>query len=589
MPTLANVILDSGADASILPVHMAQGHPMKVQGRRLVDLAFGSERKRWQRRLKGFGNALQEADKAAVVEASEKQIELEVEEPPLNDKVVEEHAKAGADVPAVPRDPDEIEIDQDGELLNAACSLRALRTACEKWRLPKSGGKQVILKRLWQHQQSHKLVEDHKVVINEEKLAKHEAKEVVPVVAPSKTEQAVPTPAKGGLATEMLAAAVVRFMAFLGYSNCILKCDNEANGQVEQAGQAIRYQACILLSQLEEGCKMKIPTGAPYGSRLVQFGESVMAHVKDAEFPILEDGEPLASLLVNPLERFDDEAASDPETVMPPEEPAGHVEITPSAEVSDVRDADMPSVAEKRMTEQHPGTHQPALLDHEVTLQDEMQQMYTSEKAADRLVAKNRRCQWKNWQNWMNWPKRKSWPGSDIGSKVFVHEIRVQLEVQVAEWARYLVNVRYDGLSFEVPQDGQGIISQSSEHRYVLEDEYDTFEEKEKAKQLIRQIRAEIGARPEFQATGSTTTTNLAKRIFAAGMMRLLVQAGDASKLDEDVDALGRRGVEPNSSDNGDRSAVHLEWTTQDTLEVIATLYEMETVQSIAEDYHFGV
>ena len=107
----------------------------------------------------------------------------------------------------------------------------------------------------------------------------------------------------------------------------------------------------------------------------------------------------------------------------------------------------------------------------------------------------------------------------------------------------------------------------------VGQDEYDTFEEKEKAKQLIRQIRAEIGARPEFQATGSTTATNLAKRIFAAGMMRLLVQAGDASKLDDDVDALGRRGVEPNSSDNGDRSAVHLEWTTQDTLEAIATLY----------------
>ncbi|CAJ1359013.1 unnamed protein product, partial [Effrenium voratum] len=147
------------------------------------------------------------------------------------------------------------------------------------------------------------------------------------------------------------------------------------------------------------------------------------------------------------------------------------------------------------------GTHQPALLDHEVTLQDEMQQIYTFEK------------------------------------------------------------------------DGQGIISQSSEHRYVLEDEYDTFEEKEKAKQLIRQIRAELGARPEFQATGSTTTTNLAKRIFAAGMMRLLVQAGDASKLDDGVDALGRRGVEPNSSDNGNPSAVHLEWTTQDASEVIATLY----------------
>ena len=32
---------------------------------------------------------------------------------------------------------------------------------------------------------------------------------------------------------------------------------------------------------------------------------------KDVEFPILEDGEPLTSLLVNPLERFDDEAASD--------------------------------------------------------------------------------------------------------------------------------------------------------------------------------------------------------------------------------------------------------------------------------------
>ena len=127
-------------------------------------------------------------DKAAVVEASEQQVELE-EEPPLDGKVVEEHAKAGADVPAVPRDPDEIEIDQDGELLNAACSLRALRTACEKWRLPKSGGKQVILKRLLQHQQSHKLVEDRKVVINEEKLAQHEAKEVAPVVAPSKTEQ----------------------------------------------------------------------------------------------------------------------------------------------------------------------------------------------------------------------------------------------------------------------------------------------------------------------------------------------------------------------------------------------------------------
>ena len=31
------------------------------------------------------------------------------------------------------------------------------------------------------------------------------------------------------------------------------------------------------------------------------------------------------------------------------------------------------------------GTHQPALLDHEVTLQDEMQQIYTVEKAADRL------------------------------------------------------------------------------------------------------------------------------------------------------------------------------------------------------------
>ena len=88
--------------------------------------------------------------------------------------------------------------------------------------------------------------------------------------------------------------------------------ESQANGQVEQAGQAVRYQACILLSQLEEGCKMKIPaghplhgwafvhasflhcryhvihgttawekiTGAPYGSWLVQFGESVMAHVK---------------------------------------------------------------------------------------------------------------------------------------------------------------------------------------------------------------------------------------------------------------------------------------------------------------------
>ena len=1283
-------------------------------------------------------------DRAAVVEIPAEQVELEMEEPPLDDKVVEEHAKAGADVPAMPRDPDEIEIDQDGELLNAACSLRALRTACEKWRLPKSGGKQVILKRLWQHQQSHKLVEDHKVVINEEKLAKHEAKEVAPVVAPSKTEQdahalthypyqpwcshcisfkaredkhlvkrdsehglpvvsmnfnftargnlpkeatedkalicliitdrdtklvqAVPTPAKGGLATEMLAAAVVRFMAFLGYSNCILKCDNEvsltslqkriqkirlqigcrtqlqtiptgesqANGQVEQAGQAIRYQACILLSQLEEGCKMKIPTGhplhgwafvhasflhcryhvihgttawekttgAPYGSRLVQFGESVMAHVKvvnkgnprwikcvwltrvsandmhllvthggelilsrsirripdrwnatmvdackrmpwdhpghlggylgavkpkrpaqaakDAEFPTLEDGEPLASLLVNPLERFDDEAASDPETVMPPEEPekgespqhkkqrleeggssqAGHVEIAPNAEVSDVHDADMPSVAEKHMTEQHSGdaspqkrpriearkkprlepdvsrseaqeasepsgmvvgciigedeyfhgdelldievegTHQPALLDHEVTLQDEMQQIYTSEKAADRLwrpvgpggkepelsveelaeldeLAKEEElarlsnipalipmtadeaatsearylstkfvCSWRykfrngqgaylrrarfvarefNWwepdrvvfapatsqvitklipslymahreagwvmlgldvkdayltvpqaietkvsanlqgverhfllsrclpgqrdgaQNWhqqftdqlreqiaaevcvesptviraqqkfvgmihvddmiatgeesfvleevvakleqkyeidyniMRDPGDEIWflkrkhrlhtsqqlviqphqrhfdrlfeavglDGSRANSRstpfppagifesltegplgpeeasrfrtatgILLYLSGDLLECQFAiktlasamsspgkqAWkllvhlCRYLVSVRYDGLSFEVPQDGQGIISQSSEHRYVLEvfsdadwsgdrvgrkstssavfclnkhtvyscsrtqknialssaeseytsavsaacdalylkaiiqfatfgeklrvvlfldssaargimqrsgcgrtrhiqgqmlwcqqrlkrgefelasvptvynvadlntkclakgrvqflrymlgcvkfdedgsqhgvwlnvgqDEYDTFEEKEKAKQLIRQIRAEIGARPEFQATGSTTTTNLAKRIFAAGMMRLLVQAGDASKLDDGVDALGRRGVEPNSSDNGNQSAVHLEWTTQDTLEVIATLY----------------
>ena len=86
--------------------------------------------------------------------------------------------------------------------------------------------------------------------------------------------------------------------------------ESQANGQVEQAGQAIRYQACILLSQLEDGCKMKIPTGHPlhgwafvcmqvsfiadtmcftaprHGRRsqaphtAVQFGESVMAHVK---------------------------------------------------------------------------------------------------------------------------------------------------------------------------------------------------------------------------------------------------------------------------------------------------------------------
>ncbi|CAJ1458492.1 unnamed protein product, partial [Effrenium voratum] len=401
----------------------------------------------------------------------------------------------------------------------------------------------------------------------------------------------------------------------------------------------------------------------------------------DAEFPILEDGEPLASLLVNPLERFDDEAASDPETVMPPEEPekgespqhkkqrleeggssqAGHVEIAPSAGVSDVRDADMPSVAEKHMTEQHPGdaspqkrpriearkkprlepdvslseapeasepsgmvvgciigedeyfhgdelldievegTHQPALLDHEVTLQDEMQQMYTSEKAADRLwrpvgpggkepemsveelaeldeLAKEEELARLSKipalipmtadEGQMLWCQQRLKRGEfELASVPTVYNV-ADLNTKClakgrVQFLRYMLGcVKFD-------EDG----SQHGVWLNVGQDEYDTFEEKEKAKQLIRQIRAEIGARPEFQATGSTTTTNLAKRIFAAGMMRLLVQAGDASKLDDDVDALGRRGVEPNSSDNGNQSAVHLEWTTQDTLEVIATLY----------------
>ena len=167
---------------------------------------------------------------------------------------------------------------------------------------------------------------------------------------------------------------------------------------------------------------------------------------KDAEFPILEDGEPLTSLLVNPEEPEKGESPQHKKQRLEEggSSQAGHVEIAPS-EVSGVRDADMPSVAEKHMTEQHPGdaspqkrpriearkkprlepdvslseaqeasepsgmvvgciigedeyfhgdelldievegTHQPALLDHVVTLQDEMQQMYTSEKAADRL------------------------------------------------------------------------------------------------------------------------------------------------------------------------------------------------------------
>ena len=145
----------------------------------------------------------------------------------------------------------------------------------------------------------------------------------------------------------------------------------------------------------------------------------------------------------------------------------------------------------------------------------------------------------------------------------------------------------------------------------VGQDENDTFEEKEKAKQPIRQIRAEIGARPEFQATGSTATTNLVKRIFAAGMMRLLVQAGDASNLEDEKDALGLRGFESRSEwsslgvDNsghlaGDRNPVrvHLRvYMLVPTCVVVVAadeclhrmVQEMETIQSNAEDYHFGV
>ena len=74
------------------------------------------------------------------------------------------------------------------------------------------------------------------------------------------------------------------------------------------------------------------------------------------------------------------------------------------------------------------------------------------------------------------------------------------------------------------------------------------------------------------------------------------------------MDALGGADSSPIAVTKGDQSAVHFEWTIQDTLEVVATLYmlvptcsvgvaadeclhrmvqEMETVQSIAEDYHF--
>ena len=104
--------------------------------------------------------------------------------------------------------------------------------------------------------------------------------------------QAVPVPKKGGESVEMLVSAIVRFIAYLGYENCILRSDGEptqvaiksrvqkvrlkmglrtqledspkgdhqANGLIEQALQSIRHQACILLSQLERGANISVET-----------------------------------------------------------------------------------------------------------------------------------------------------------------------------------------------------------------------------------------------------------------------------------------------------------------------------------------
>ncbi|CAJ1385647.1 unnamed protein product [Effrenium voratum] len=352
----------------------------------------------------------------------------------------------------------------------------------------------------------------------------------------------------------------------------------KANGAVERAVQALRYQCNIFLAQMEEGVSQQSKSGMQGWQRHSEACPGITLVTLEVIWDLEGRGDRATG--------EEDEAASDPETVIPDErtatherkgesedqsEPAANPRVVPpeSARVRDPAEEERDAKAAKDEVLELPYDEQQAetMIEHDHQLTgdveaeqgfkssegfngllhvDEMLGIGTEDFIMERLVPAVE-SRYKVTYELITKPGQVLWMQQRV-AQGFFQVGTVPTATNVADLnTKTLSRDRVKILSFLVGVVSGEFEGETEEWVPVGFGEYEALMMKENTRLAIRRIRSDLSGHEVFEGASSTSITQTAKRVFAAGMISVLLQPGGSEKIEHD--ALSRDN-EPNGLNN---------------------------------------